>query len=219
MKGKIITALYFLIGLANLTAHLMASEKLELYTKPLLMPVLIYLLFVEAKGVVNLPRLLVAGALVCSWAGDVALLYPNLRHSFLVGLGSFLIAQILYLIAMNKAAFSPLKPTFKKLWPVLLYGMLLAGILLPNTGQLMIPTTIYALSILLMLSAALLRKEKTTDESYKLVATGAILFVVSDSILAMDRFGYAFEWGSFLVMATYIVAQFLIAKGILKHPG
>ena len=45
---------------------------------------------------------------------------------------------------------------------------------------------------------------------------GAIAFVISDSILAINKFYAPFEKSSFFIMLTYLVAQYLIVVGILK---
>jgi uncharacterized membrane protein YhhN len=89
-------------------------------------------------------------------------------------------------------------------------------VLLPTLGDLTLPVFVYALVISTMLLFALkgfLNWEKT-GSWYILI--GAISFVTSDSILAFNKFHTPIVLSSFLIMITYLVAQYLIVVGILK---
>ena len=216
--NKIISGIYWVIGLINLIAHLGEWSVLNQYSKPLLMPVLLYLLYCQAQGHINLARLLLAVAIIFSWAGDVALLFDG-DLFFMLGLGAFLVAHIFYIIAMNKAVFRPLKFQIKYLWPLFLFGGILMFFIIPKTGNLVIPVCLYATCLLFMMGAAILRREKTDRDSYQWTFLGALLFVISDSLLAVDRFAMPFDTADFLVMLTYIPAQYFIVRGILRHPG
>jgi hypothetical protein len=70
-----------------------------------------------------------------------------------------------------------------------------------------------------MLLSALHLKERIGKSPYKMIVAGAILFVLSDSILALNKFDPAFRGITFmhaLVMITYISAQGFIIHGIKK---
>ncbi|MGD0341839.1 MAG: lysoplasmalogenase, partial [Bacteroidales bacterium] len=71
--------------------------------------------------------------------------------------------------------------------------------------------------ILTMLVAAINRYGNVRKPSYILVLCGAILFVLSDSLIALNKFGFPFIFSSIAVMSTYIAAQYLIVAGILKQ--
>ena len=89
-------------------------------------------------------------------------------------------------------------------------------LLLPNLGELMLPVFAYAMIISIMLLFALkgfLNWQKPAN-SYILI--GAIIFVASDSILALNKFYATLQYSSFLIMLTYLTAQYLIVIGILK---
>jgi uncharacterized membrane protein YhhN len=80
-----------------------------------------------------------------------------------------------------------------------------------------IPVIIYAAVILTMLSGAINRLEKVNRKSYYLVLAGAILFVISDSSIAVNKFSHQFESSGIVIMSTYIVAQYLIVAGYISQ--
>ncbi|WP_421893136.1 lysoplasmalogenase [Marinoscillum sp.] len=219
MKERIVIGAYMVIGALNITAQLIDSPQLNQTSKILLVPTLIYLVFVMAQGMVTLPRLLLAVGLTFSWAGDILLLFPDEEVYFLGGLGMFLVAQILYTIVMYKSAYSKPRVNVRQLAPILLYGVILFYFVLPHTGNLVWPIIAYAACILGMVSMARFRQGKTSDESYELALIGAALFVLSDSLIALDKFVIDIPLSTFWIMSTYIVAQYLIVKGVMSHPG
>ncbi len=219
MKERIAIGAYMIFGTLNITAQLIHSPQLAQTSKILLVPTLIYLVFVMAGGMVTLPRLLLAVGLTFSWAGDILLLFPDEEIYFLGGLGMFLVAQVLYTIVMYKSAYSKPRVNVKALLPIVLYGVILFYFILPHTGNLAGPIIAYAACILGMVSMARFRQGKTSDESYQLAFFGAALFVLSDSFIALDKFVIDIPLSTFWIMSTYIVAQFLIVKGVMSHPG
>jgi uncharacterized membrane protein YhhN len=216
MKERAAVYAYFLVGSTNLIGQLLGNESLMEFTKPVLMPVLMYFVFISTRGKVTRPILLLNLGLIFSWLGDI-LLMNSAEMYFLLGLGAFLITQILYSIVMKQSSFKELSFQVKPLLPILLYGFILLYLLVPAAGDFRIPIAVYALCILVMISMARLRLGKTSDRSFKLVFVGAAVFVLSDSFIAIDKFVQSFPQAGFLIMATYIVAQYLIVKGILVH--
>lgn len=219
MKSKTIAYLYFFIGGLNIIAQVISNTEMNQYTKPLLMPLLIYYVYYSSMGRVTIHRLLVVGALIFSWMGDLLLLYPDRNLNFLGGLGAFLVGQLFYTFALNKAVYQRLKFRIKPVLPILLYGTALLVTLIPQAGDMKVPVFIYALCILAMVSTARLREGWTSPESFSLGISGAAIFVLSDSLLALDKFAFEIPIASFWIMLTYISAQYLLVKGILSHPG
>jgi uncharacterized membrane protein YhhN len=218
LKGKLILSVFVLDVLLNLVSHIWAIPELEVVSKPLLMPLLILLVWVNSKGMPRNILLLLFGALIFSWVGDVALLfdekYPFL---FMVGLGGFLIAHIQYIILFIKSA-QKVQIT-KGITPfviVLMFGytMFLIQLLWPHLGELQIPVFVYATVLMLMGVFAVSRQ---VDNGKLLVILGAVLFVTSDSILAINKFYSPIENGRVLTMLTYTLAQLLIVIGILRN--
>ena len=80
-----------------------------------------------------------------------------------------------------------------------------------------IPVMIYAMVLIVMVMNAVFRYGRTPLVSFWLVVVGALLFMASDSILAINKFYAAIPSSGPLIMITYITAQFLIVVGIIKH--
>lgn len=219
MKTRAISYLFFFVAGLNLAAQFFENTDMNQYTKPLLMPLLIYYIYHVAKGRITIHRLLLTVALIFSWIGDLLLLYQDQEWNFLAGLGAFLIAQLVYAYALYKATFRQFNFQLKPLIPIILYGLALLAIIVPAAGSFRIPVILYAIGILLMAGSARLRYKWTTNNSYNLAFFGATLFVISDSILAYNKFVNPVPLGSLWVMLTYISAQFLLVKGILAHPN
>lgn len=76
---------------------------------------------------------------------------------------------------------------------------------------------IYALVITIMALQALFRFGYTTNKSFALVFIGAILFMISDSLLAINKFLMPIQFASFYIISTYMVAQYLIVEGVIAH--
>jgi uncharacterized membrane protein YhhN len=68
-----------------------------------------------------------------------------------------------------------------------------------------------------MVMVALFRFGKTTAGSFAMVFGGAILFMISDSLIAINKFLEPLPQSGFWIMTTYIGAQFLIVRGLLRH--
>lgn len=95
--------------------------------------------------------------------------------------------------------------------PTLAYGIALVTLLFPKLDELKLPVIVYAITICAMLIAAL------HIRANNFFAIGAILFVISDSILAVNKFYMPFALASFLIMLTYGLAQAFIILGVVKQ--
>lgn len=208
--------IYVLVSLANITASAIGSEELNQFTKPLLMPLLIFYVYRTSIGNTTLKVLLLCLALVFSWLGDVVLMFQSNQLYFMAGIGLFLIAQITYIVVFRKTAYQPIRYDILKLIPFIVYGVGLFYYLLP-AGDFSLPIVVYGLVILVMVMTAFSRRNLTSFESFQYVFIGSILFVLSDSILAINAFKNPFPYAGVLIMLTYTAAQLLIVKGVLKH--
>lgn len=154
--------------------------------------------------------------LVFSLIGDVFLIVP--QTYFIFGLVSFLFAHIFYTAAFLRAGKG--KFSFVSLSAFLVGFFILASIYSGVSESLKIPVIVYATAISLMLCFALnfYLTKKTPESLYAL--SGAFLFVVSDSILAFNKFTYEFFSAKIFILATYFTAQWLIARSVEKiTPG
>ncbi|MCJ7446266.1 MAG: lysoplasmalogenase [Bacteroidales bacterium] len=214
MKTKVLAILYFLTGLLYILIENHSSFLTEVIIKALIIPVLILIFIINLKPFRNLLTGLMFSGLLFSWAGDVVL-----QFNFIPGLACFLIAQIMYLTAflMIPGKNIILSRRFYLLIPVVLYGIGLVSLLYNDLAAMRIPVILYAVVILSMLGAAINRLEKVNKSSYYLVLAGAMLFVISDSAIAVSKFTYQFELSSIVIMSTYVTAQFLIVIGFIKQ--
>ncbi|HYJ80149.1 MAG TPA: lysoplasmalogenase [Longimicrobiaceae bacterium] len=152
-------------------------------------------------------QLILAG-LALSLVGDVFLMLP--RDRFVAGLVSFLLAHLCYMAAFASASF---RLDWWVALPLAVYSALLLRILLPHTGKLKIPVVVYAAALAAMAWLAVERAVAGLPGA-GFAAAGALLFVASDSALALDRFRGRFRHAQALVLATYFAAQTLIAISV-----
>lgn len=163
-------------------------------------------------------------AISFSFLGDTLLLFGDVAEIyFMLGLVSFLLAHLFYVIAYRRHKFVVNASSIHRVrhirmaFPIVLAGMGLLVILFPSLGPLKIPVMIYTGVILAMVLNALFRYGRTSPLSFWLVFVGAILFMVSDSILAINKFHTEIHHAGLLIMIPYIIAQFLIIRGLIKH--
>ena len=215
---RYIPVLFFAVMLAYILAGSYQHQLLQLLTKPLLLPLLMLWLALNTGN--SKRRNLILVALFFSFAGDVFLLleYKN-KFLFIPGLVSFLITHILYIIyflqlpGKGKSLFQT-APYLGLL--VIVYGIALIYLLYPTLGALKIPVVIYATVIMSMLLASIHVYRRVPQRVARLFIAGACFFVVSDSLLAFNKFHTPLAY-SFLIMITYCVAQYLIVKGVIIH--
>jgi uncharacterized membrane protein YhhN len=218
MKRSLIPVVYFFTGAVFIIIQNHSSFFTGLVIKALLIPFLMILLYqnLNPSGS-RLNRLMFAG-LIFSWAGDVILECSRVNAGlFVAGLLFFLLAHIMYLIVfLTTPGKNYLFSNHRWLMlPVMIYGIGLVSGLYGDLAEMKLPVIIYAIVILAMLSGAINRKEKVNQRSYWLVLAGAILFVISDSSIAVNKFSLPFESSGIIIMSTYILAQYLIVTGYI----
>ena len=157
-------------------------------------------------------RRLIAVGLLFGAGGDI-LLELDL---FEIGLASFLIGQVLYTAAFLGDA-KVLKPLLGLLFYA--YGLGLVWVLADGAGDLLIPVAAYAVAISSMLWRAVARIGAVPRVTGLAAAYGAALFVISDSLIAINRFGSDIPGDRWLVMTSYWAAQALIAYSAFRHEG
>ncbi|QQS45392.1 MAG: lysoplasmalogenase [Acidobacteriota bacterium] len=134
---------------------------------------------------------------------------------FIQGLVSFLIAHFIYILLFVCNWKRPLRPTWTQLMVaglVLLYSLFFANWLAPDLGDLANPVMIYLCTITAMVVTAIF-----AGFSRPWVWIGAVLFLISDSIIAAEKFKTDVPLNEYLVWATYYPGQYCIALGYLKE--
>lgn len=211
------TAIFILVSLLDLAGIILNKFLLQEIAKPLLIPVLIILLKSSGSGMPH-KNLLLAG-LFFSWAGDIFLLFDReYLQLFIFGLACFLITHILYICFFLRQQGKNTSLLSRRPWIVLLviaFGVSLVVLLLPYLGELKIPVITYAAVICTMLICSLHAFTRVPRPSGSWFVAGAAFFVLSDSLLAINKFYHPFAIGPELIMATYCLAQFGIVKGFL----
>jgi uncharacterized membrane protein YhhN len=204
----------FAVSVATvLLALLFGLQPIYMTAKPFLMITLLLYFLSASKGFPRW-RIYVAMALVFSCAGDIFLLSSEW---FTPGLIAFLIAHVFYIIAYHQtgAADGELRPLDIIKFSV--YGVVLIAIIYPGLGHMLVPVLVYAAVLLLMGVWAHKRRGATNAKSFVLVATGVMLFALSDGMIAINKFATPIPAERILIMSTYISAQYLIVQGLLKH--
>lgn len=154
--------------------------------------------------------LVVLGLLFCL-GGDVALMFQDNPKAFRIGLALFLLGHIVYSIDFYTfGVFSS--------WDVLttlvllIFGFGFYRLMRPNLGSMKIPVILYMVIISIMVNRALglLLNPSVSHTQGLFVVLGALLFFVSDVVLAANRFWKPWRYHR-ISLAFYYAGQLLIA--------
>ena len=223
MKKYILHFLFVGVVAGDLAGEFLQNPQLDHLFKPLILPWIAFYFLLHTKNMDRKVVLMASLAFFFSWIGDLFMMFSGRFVFFVAGIGSFLIAQLFYaLLFLRTINISGKKPFLRKkpfwLIPYLAYGIIMYIILFPQLDSLLrIPVLVYIVAILSMSLMALNRYGNGHPVSFALVYTGSLLFVVSDSLIAINRFLVAIPYEGLLVMGTYIAAQYLIMRGILMQ--
>lgn len=158
------------------------------------------------------------GALTVSSLGDFLLGVRRLgsldgESLFLLGLGSFLIAHLLYIAMFRKyralSWWSPSPARVLGVVAILFAVAALLGTLWPSLGSMLIPVVAYSLVLSGMGISAML-----ADLGTPLAGFGAILFIASDAMIAISKFRHPFPYSEQFVWITYYAAQSFILQAV-----
>ena len=197
----------------------LGPKEYRMITKPLLLVSLLIYFAVNGKQLSKPTYMLMLLALGLSLSGDVLLLFDHGSANFFIyGLISFLLAHIAYSVLFLKKWNKKKTKNFIGTGLLLaVYGGALFFYLKDSLGPLKLPVIVYILGILFMAMTALGRFAKVPSLSFVLVLAGALCFVASDSILAIDKFIFEVPAAHILIMGTYAAAQYLIVMGVLRQ--
>jgi len=186
------------------------NQTLKYITKPLTTILIIALAIVQQSEGFDLYGYLILAGFIFSLIGDIFLMLPT--DKFIQGLAAFLVAHIFYIIAFS----SGFGPYFEigYLIPAVIYAVIFLWVILPKTGSMKLPVLIYALVLLVFMWQATGRYYYLAETSALYVFIGAVLFVISDSILAYARFVKNFRLSQLIILLTYWGAQICFALSI-----
>lgn len=211
---------FIAVGITHLLCILI-NPSLAPYSKPFLIPLLAL-----GFGLGRIRRKRVSGdhilfaALFFSWLGDLLMMQSTQDLYFMAGIGSFFIAQISFMRLFYRRPSLGLQVLRNQYIPIVLfvlYWVMMLIYLWPQlAGPLRFPIAAYSAVLVGMGIFAYAVKEKSAPSKQgMMVLIGALLFIISDSLIALDRFSDMRIWNpQFSIMITYIMAQGLIVYGI-----
>jgi uncharacterized membrane protein YhhN len=218
MKNESFLNSYIVLSIFYLLIVFFGQEQIAWFIKPILIP----FLFLEVLFYPSFPsKKTLLTALSFSWIGDVILLFSDRDEAYFIsGLLAFLISHVVYIIIFSKHLKERNRKNKAVFWigvtAIILYLLTMLAVLLPSLGDFKVPVFVYALVISTMLLFAFKGFFVWEEPAKWYILLGAIIFVSSDSILAFDKFYTPIMQSSFLIMVTYLIAQYLIIKGILS---
>lgn len=146
---------------------------------------------------------------IAAAAGDVFLALD--RHAYLMqGLLCFLVTQLAYATAfLGRKTTAGHRLGYRL--PVAAYGAAVLALMLPGLGEFLIPVLIYV-SALVAMAVLAAGVEPRPARLY----AGAVLFVIADSLIGIDRFVADIAISEIVIVGIYTTGQFLIFTGILR---
>lgn len=219
INARIFLNAYLVVAIVHIFSLTGENYTLQSASKIALMPCLLLYILFEQKWKITTIVFLIA-ALLFSWAGDIALLFALKNElNFIAGLAAFLLAHFAYIITFrnyrNKAMTGKLKAYYYL--PVIAYALFLYSLIYKGLNEMKLPVLIYSIVLAAMGMAALSRYKKTDSYSFIFVTAGALFFILSDSIIALNKFRSSVANASIYIMLTYIIAQYLIVTGCMLH--
>lgn len=180
---------------------------LTTFLKPV--PILCLMIGVFQSNLVRWAKVFLLLALVYSLAGDIVLTLPIILQ-IEIGIGCFFLAHCCYIVLFLKS-FEFNSTRFLWSLPIFLVMIVVVYFLTPYLGDLLIPVMLYfAVWTLMVFSAFQVKRECTV------VASGVILFLLSDIVLALNLFMYPDINVTIFVMFAYYAAQFFLTWGLVR---
>lgn len=217
MKTKLFSFIFALVFIVQLYAETAGNIFLLQFSKPLIVISLMVWLYSSTNLKGRFHKRIFTG-LIFALAGDVLLMLQAGRPMFFIyGLIAFLLCHIFYIRAFTLDHRSnPKHRTPYFLWIVGVFAIFCSGLffyLQPKLGAMQFPVLMYAIIITVMALMAVNRYGKVNIFSFKLILYGALFFLLSDSVLAINKFTQTIPQAGVLIMASYMIAQYLIVYG------
>ena len=208
-KTKLFSGLFLIIVVIHIIG-LLYSASLAFFTKPFI-TISLAVIYLSSVKKANFWYI---SALFFSFWGDTFLLFKD--EFFLLGLVSFLIAHFLYIKISSGylKKVGSLKIITISIPFILAFGSVVF-LIKDNLAEMLIPVIIYGIVISTFGVITLLNYIKDKNTANLWLFLGALIFIVSDSLLAINKFYEAKEFFGICVMLTYIVAQYLICKAMI----
>ncbi len=222
-KRNFLTAGFIIVVIMVLVAQVSGNNTMNMVFKPMIMPLLAVMAVANGIFQKRSIAMFTLTALFFSWIGDILLMFQEAKPVFFVfGLGAFLLAHIFFIVVYKKATatsgkINGITNTIIRTLIISGYTLFLIAVVYDNLGEMKIPVILYAVVISVMVWSAFSRRGKTSAGSFSYVAAGSVIFVLSDSLIALNKFWQPLPEAGLIIMATYILAQYLIMRGLVKH--
>jgi len=214
MKNKkLYLGLFIIVSIMYVVGIILENDILKFIFKPLIMiSLLVYYL-----SSVNKNSYLYIGAVIFSFLGDVFLLF-DAEIFFMLGLVAFLIAHLFFIkMVLKLLKKSSVNKKIIASVPFVISFSALLFLLKDSLGEMVIPVVIYGMVISVFGAIALLNNLISKSKSSLYLFSGAVFFVISDSLLAINKFYQPQEYYPVIVIITYMVAQYLICKSVIEN--
>ncbi len=211
MQTAWLTVLAIVSAVIHLRAEYLGPDWQIYVFKPLTVICILLIAVLVERPVSSSYKRWIIVALGLSLVGDVLLMLPV--DLFLPGLVVFLLAQVVYVAAFWIDSPRQRGPSWAPI-PYVLYGVIVFSLLLPGLDDMQIPVLVYVVVICLMGWLALRRWRMVPNLPALLAAIGALFFLLSDTALAVNRFLQPFEAAPAVVLVTYYIAQYLLARSV-----
>jgi len=210
MLRGLLSVLVFGSALLHIRAEYKGPRVHVYLFKPLTMVFIILLVLQGARPDASLYKYAILAGLGFSLVGDIFLMLPLKR--VIAGLASFLVAHLCYIVAFSAGIRLGVSGFLPALF--LLYVIIMFVVLFPHLGEMKLPVLVYELVIVMMAWRAVERWAQIGDTGALLALAGAILFVISDSVWATNRFVRRYKSAQALILSSYFCAQWLIALSV-----
>lgn len=215
---------YLLVAILEVGAEMTATEWLIWCTKPLLMPILATWLYLETKGRRRFLFQTFLAGLLFAMLGDILLMFSGSRYGqlfFLMGLGAFLCTHLCYMGGFFKETNlrnGLLRKQPLLIAPFVLFLFIFLRWLWPDIpGGMRLPVAVYGGAISVMSLSVVNSRNHFSAATFTQLLAGALLFMLSDCLIAANKFGHPLPGGARIsIMATYIAGQLLLVYGILS---
>lgn len=210
---------FTVVALVYFASLALKNDMVQLITKPLLMiGLIVYFLLNTADKASGLKKWALM-ALLFSCLGDTLLMFANKNELyFILGLAAFLIAHVFYIITFHSIK---KKEHIEGKWQfgiiVAIYYFFILSVLMPYLQDMKWPVIVYGFVISCMLFLAMLLYDMQDNRTARYLLTGAVFFIISDSVLAINKFYLSFSGAAWIIMITYVLAQWLITEGLVRY--
>jgi uncharacterized membrane protein YhhN len=211
MQTVWLTLAAILSAIIHLRAEYLGPDWQIYVFKPLTIVIILLMAARVEKPISSLYKRWITAALGLSLIGDVLLMLPV--DLFLLGLVVFLLAQVVYVAAFWLDSPRERGPNWAPV-PYAVYGVIVYSLLLPGLNGMQIPVLVYVVVICLMGWLAFRRWWMLRNTAALLATIGAVCFIFSDTSLAVNRFLQSFEAAPALVLTSYYIAQWLLARSV-----